>query len=378
MSQMNWEDEIKYPVKAPDLTYAYILKSDKMVVACTHDELIYAIQNFEDVEFVTTPEHNQFILPGTDLITSQAVVAAQKRELKGNITMYIFLCILLSIPLLEFFSPTHSNSINFRSSKFSFLLLGLLPLLDKLYEYYCLIKVNESNCIHQAQQIKFKYWLGLKKQYSIYFLSSVFIVIKVIQFIIGIKHSVDVAGLVKFNTQHGEYWRMLTCVFLHGSILHLVFNTIAFLSLGIILIRVADYYSLAIVFLVSGFMGSAFSVAFGSSLPSVGASGAIMGLIGYLLVLGLKNRKNIPREFVKALVSSLIMIALLGVLAFDLIDNAAHAGGFVGGMLIGILLIQNQYTSIPIKTNSVIKLFGIFSAIVLLGVVVAVVVLLLS
>ena len=74
---------------------------------------------------------------------------------------------------------------------------------------------------------------------------------------------------------------------------------------------------------------------------SVGASGGILGLVGFLLVVGVRHRGSLPADFAKSIIRSVLFMAALGFLAKDYIDNAAHAGGFLVGCVIALPLSGN-------------------------------------
>lgn len=92
----------------------------------------------------------------------------------------------------------------------------------------------------------------------------------------------------------------------------------------------------AIVLLVSFVSGSFLSMVLLPATTSVGASGGRMGLLGFLIVLGIRYKPVLPREFVRSLVKGALWVAVAGLVAHAYIDNAAHAGGFLGGLGVGL------------------------------------------
>jgi rhomboid protease GluP len=93
-----------------------------------------------------------------------------------------------------------------------------------------------------------------------------------------------------------------------------------------------------LVFLVSALAGSVASVLLYPNTTSVGASGGLMGFTGFLLVLGCRRRERLPHGFAGAVVLVIAATAVLGLVGFALIDNAAHLGGLVAGWLLGLVL----------------------------------------
>ncbi len=138
-------------------------------------------------------------------------------------------------------------------------------------------------------------------------------------------------------TLDGEWWRLITSVFLHGGLMHLAFNVIVLANIGVFLEPLLGWVSYAIVYLLTGILASLTSLAFNNDVVSVGASGAIFGMYGFFLAL-LTTRLFKP-EF-----RSLFLRNTLGFVGLNIaigfmgpIDNAAHMGGLVSGFLLGYL-----------------------------------------
>lgn len=150
---------------------------------------------------------------------------------------------------------------------------------------------------------------------------------------------------VKINARVAadEYWRLLTTMFLHEAPLplHLFFNMYALYILGP---QIEATYASArffIIYMLSGLAGSVLSYALGPALvPSVGASGAIFGLLGALIAYSYRYRDQL-RFGRQQLINALTVVLINFVLGLSLrgrIDNWAHLGGFIGGLVTGTLL----------------------------------------
>ena len=140
----------------------------------------------------------------------------------------------------------------------------------------------------------------------------------------------------------GEYWRLLSAVFLHGSLLHLLFNAYVLFDLGRFCEPIVSPYKFFTIFVLSGLGGTLASFANGLLVRgpgSLGASGALCGLIGMLLVYSIKERHRQLRE---SLVRWVIFIAVFSFLPG--IDHMGHIGGFVVGCLLG-LTVKDYITS---------------------------------
>jgi rhomboid protease GluP len=149
----------------------------------------------------------------------------------------------------------------------------------------------------------------------------------------------DALQLDKAKVAEGEYWRLWTVTLLHGSILHLGFNMYALYLVGPIVERWYGSIRYLVFYLTLAAAGSVSSFVFGGDVPSVGASGAIFGLFGLLLAAE-RVHHPVDRQS-RALVSQIGMLILLNLLlgfAIPNIDNAAHLGGLVAGLVIGAIV----------------------------------------
>jgi TonB-dependent SusC/RagA subfamily outer membrane receptor len=157
--------------------------------------------------------------------------------------------------------------------------------------------------------------------------------------------SFDAGDLLKWGANYSSYtiddqwWRLLSCTFVHAGLIHLLSNMFALFFIGLILEPIIGKKTFAISYLVSGIMASITSVFWHDNIISVGASGAIFGLYGIFLALLLT--KSVAKDLNKAfLTSTLIFIGYNLAMGFanSVIDNAAHIGGLITGLLIGFFL----------------------------------------
>ena len=134
-----------------------------------------------------------------------------------------------------------------------------------------------------------------------------------------------------FIADLGQYYRLFTGIFLHANFLHLIFNMYALYVIGMQLESFLGKGKYLAVYLLSGLGGSMLSIFFSNGY-SVGASGAIFGLMGALLYFGYHYRVYLD-SVVKSQIIPLIVLNLLIGFTSTGIDNWAHIGGLVGGIL---------------------------------------------
>ncbi|RYY41035.1 MAG: rhomboid family intramembrane serine protease [Chitinophagaceae bacterium] len=148
-------------------------------------------------------------------------------------------------------------------------------------------------------------------------------------------------------TEDGQWWRLITCYFLHAGVFHLLLNMITLLQVGVYLEPIIGRWRLLMLYFVSGLGASIASLYFHSEpVVIVGASGAVFGFFGCFIVLLLS--KVLPPTWRKSLLLTMGVLVVLNLLngLKEGIDNAAHIGGLLTGAAAG-LLIRRRYESNP-------------------------------
>ncbi|KAL5210198.1 hypothetical protein ABZP36_005821 [Zizania latifolia] len=138
-------------------------------------------------------------------------------------------------------------------------------------------------------------------------------------------------------------WRLITCIWLHAGVLHLVANMISLIVIGLRLEQQFGYVRIGAIYLLSGLGGSVLSSLFIRNNISVGASGALFGLLGAMLSELLTNW-TIYTNKVAAVMTLLFVVAVnlaLGILPH--VNNFAHIGGFLTGFLLGFVLLMRPH-----------------------------------
>lgn len=142
-------------------------------------------------------------------------------------------------------------------------------------------------------------------------------------------------------TLSGEWWRLLTCVFVHGGIIHIAFNMWCLWNLGMLAESLYGRWTYAAIYLICGVGSSLASVAWHPGSPSVGASGAIFGLAGALIAAFKLREFSVPRSALSGTLRSLAMFVVYNLIFGQVIgttDNAAHIGGLITGLILGGLM----------------------------------------
>ncbi|XVF52833.1 hypothetical protein PTKIN_Ptkin05aG0050400 [Pterospermum kingtungense] len=176
-------------------------------------------------------------------------------------------------------------------------------------------------------------------------------------------NTLEKLGALEWNkVVHGNQgWRLITCIWLHAGVIHLLANMLSLVFIGIRLEQQFGFVRVGLIYLLSGFGGSILSSLFIQRNISVGASGALFGLLGAMLSELLTNW-TIYTNKAAALFTLVVIIAInLAVGILPHVDNFAHIGGFLSGFLLGFVFLlrpqfgwvvrQNLPTDAPVKSK---------------------------
>lgn len=149
--------------------------------------------------------------------------------------------------------------------------------------------------------------------------------------------ALQLLGMTSGGAQaHGQWWTLLTSIYLHGGLLHILFNMLWIRQLGP---AVEDLYGSArffVIFTVAGVAGFLVSNVV-TGYPTVGASGSIFGLLGALVAYGRKRGGTFGSLVLRQYGQWALILFVFGFLMSG-VNNFAHAGGFAGGFLTGLVL----------------------------------------
>lgn len=180
-----------------------------------------------------------------------------------------------------------------------------------------------------------------------YVLVGICVAVYVLQWVLGDQLVADYAMRPVSIAFSQDYYRLLTAVFLHGSILHLAFNMYVLVVLGPTLERILGHGRFLALFLLAGLGGSAASYAFSDPTTwSVGASGAIFGLMGALLVAGQRLRYDVSMVLVLVVIN-----VVIGFVFSSGIDWRAHLGGLATGAAAAAVMVTPRGTDRPARVE---------------------------
>lgn len=152
----------------------------------------------------------------------------------------------------------------------------------------------------------------------------------------------DWGGNAASEVQKGQWWRMASAMFVHGGLVHLAANMFGLYAAGTLVERIYGAAPFALLYCGAGLAGSALSLHFAAqSAVSVGASGAVFGVAGALMVAVAQHRRALPHFFRAQMLGGVgfyVVYSLMQGFGTQGIDNAAHVGGLLGGALVAAVL----------------------------------------
>ncbi len=189
-------------------------------------------------------------------------------------------------------------------------------------------------------------------------ITTALIIINVIIFIIGFLFNQGNYLVAKYSTygptiRIGQYYRLLTGTFIHIDFFHILFNMYALKVIGEQVESFFGKWKFLFIYLFSAICGSLLSILLSGDIPSIGASGAIFGLFGAMLYFGYNYRVYLGNTIIKQMVPIILINLLIGFMSTG-IDNFAHIGGLVGGLLISMAVGLKRKIKFKDNINGII------------------------
>ena len=208
--------------------------------------------------------------------------------------------------------------------------------------------------------------LSPKKPIVTYIIMGIITIVFLLQFVINPNLLVLYLGCMGDLVRAGEIYRLLSSTFLHIDIWHFICNMYALYVIG----KMSESYygkkKFVLIYLVSAITGSLLSISMSNSF-SIGASGAIFGLLGSLLYFGYHYRVYFGNVLIKQILPVVIFNLAIGFMISG-IDNFAHIGGLVGGLLISKAVGVNSKDKKSDKINGIVLSFIYIVFLIIMGI----------
>ncbi len=154
---------------------------------------------------------------------------------------------------------------------------------------------------------------------------------------------IEIGAKSSYGIINGEFWRLLTPIFLHADIFHLVTNLFGILVFGSIIEKKLGPMKFIAIYVLSGIYGNTFSFYFSPYL-GVGSSSSVFGVLASLLTYFYLNKNmfgNIAKEYLISIIAIISISLIFGFISSG-IDNAAHLGGILSGLIISIIIVPRN------------------------------------
>ncbi len=225
------------------------------------------------------------------------------------------------------------KSSNFTLGLLLFVMFAAFPWYESRKRWKEVKEWTEEGMREAGRLVRFETWLAGQKIVVTRGLLGLLGLIYALQFFSGSKATA--AALL--SDRLDERWRLLSAPLMHGHPLHFMMNALGLLYLGRRIEALARWPHVILVFLFSAWIGGECSILRLASLrvptAALGASGGLMGMLGFLLVFETLHRRLVPRSARARLITAMVSTAIIGIVGIKFIDNAAHAGGLVAGMI---------------------------------------------
>jgi membrane associated rhomboid family serine protease len=172
----------------------------------------------------------------------------------------------------------------------------------------------------------------------------------------------DLGAMAPPAVANGQFWRLFTAMFLHAGLLHVALNAYFFWLFGRVVESVFGRTWMLLIFLVSGFLASVASYAFGPVLAlAVGASGAISGVFGAFIAYNYRRRHLAANAANLRMALTVIVLNAFIAVVYSSIDWRAHVGGLVAGFALGYLADD----TVPARQRAVARFAGVATLVAL-------------
>lgn len=313
----------------------------------------------DGVDLVWTTDRDRLVVPEAVVALHKSLRIRQRKGADRDISDgFRMSAVFAAILLWTLFAAWNNSGGNIEAlysdqrtgiAALLLLIFGCVPLYEGWKTKRHLTKMLNRDMGDDLPDAQFDIWMHRQKIPVTYGLLACIFLAGAVQFwvdrgdssIDGIKLSILRAGLLKqegvrFLAQFPDatgLWRILTTPMLHGNVVHLLMNAAGLLYLGRRTESLTRWPHLLIVFFISMWVGGFASFYWYPNQPAVGASGGMMGLLGFLLVFESLNKKLVPRLARRRLSAGVILMGVLGAVGMSFIDNAAHVGGLLAGMV---------------------------------------------
>ncbi len=303
---------------ADPLRHAYL--EDARVRGCSREGLIFVIKgdSASRIRWIWDPGSPRWVCAEEVSWLVEAVQSRERLRLEqgrdeaARTSLWLLLAVVLG--------AVAGGTSGAAQGAWLLAMLGIAPLLDHSWDLYRLRSSGAESSAQSALHARYLTWLEHQTGtwtgalgVGIGLVAAVQLAVAVID---GSRSSILAAGVVKAAVRNGEWWRLLTGTLLHGSVLHLLFNGLSLWGLGKVVEVTFGWAYLPLTFVLGAVAGSICSLILLPDTTSVGASGGILALLGFVLASAWSQRSAIPLFLYRGLLRSVVYCAIGGVVAY--------------------------------------------------------------
>jgi tetratricopeptide (TPR) repeat protein/membrane associated rhomboid family serine protease len=351
-----WDSAEFLPLKPEGPEYGYA--AGGKLYSCSREDLFRTCEDSSarGAALVWTPETTRLVTPWEIPYLEPAMLIRSRNGLRRRAAFHA-----LSMVIWGGLAAWQRRSAEFPLFAALAVFAGVLPLVFTLRARRRLAANATINARSAARFSRFVLWIRGRPRPSTLILAGCLALAGLWQLMSGLDRSIDVAAQFKFLVFEGEPYRLVTGGLIHAGILHFILNLSALFVLAGAAEALSSRAHVAVVFLVALATSGLATQFLNPMAVTVGSSGAILGLLGFLFVFAHRRRDAIPPSFRKSIVFMVLGVAVLGALFPRMIDNAAHAGGFLGGAVAGWLLLAKPRLLIPAPAGRPLQAAGFLS-----------------
>lgn len=360
-----WASPEVYPAKPDSSPYGAMSRKGRRTEFESLEALSAHVRSSrESVEAVWTPETGSMVPPEAvadlleplrrrfvDLAEADAADARRSTVIFSLLVLWALYASLAKRQI-----PTESVEVGLAA--LLLVVLGLIPWYDAWKDRKQAWALNGDGLAGEEEEARFERWLGMEGRTFTQVLLGLLVLTGAVQIWVDLKPSVAAAGLDKEAYRHGEMFRLFTAPFLHGHPLHWALNAAGLWFIGRRVEALARWPHLVIVFFLAMIAGGIATAELMPDQPSVGASGGLMGLLGFLLVFETLHQRLVPHPTRRRLFAALILTFVVGFIGYRFIDNFAHGGGLAAGVLYAALVFPRSRSARRPRANKADLLLG--------------------
>ena len=323
-----WDLVGTIPRKLSHADYGYIKNGNAR--SSTRQGLIDLVWSKAGLSLVWTPDTPDPVPPET---VPFLVEAFQKKESAGaSKTLWLgLLCLSIAAALALGFRESISFNPNI------VVIAGIVILSHGIWLKLRSLHYTQLDAANDASFVRYSEWLKQGETTGYTLVTAVCIAAASLPQLIG-KDAIAQFALVKPAVLNGEVWRLFTAILIQTDFPHPYFLFLLLIPFSKIFERLMPKGFVPMVFLITAVMGNVFSVILRPSTTSAGASGGVIGLLGFAAITMWLDKDRYPRKSFVWVMQAVVVLALIEPFGFEYFDNAAHLGGFVTGVLLGWLL----------------------------------------